>query len=102
LAQTVAAFEAALDTAVTAVGTGNYDAARVALTQASIIQLSLPRTWVDGAMVDYKQKVSDVLDVLARAEEHANRSTNRLISTRIAHSRRTGRGGKTWADNREC
>ncbi len=94
VAQTVAAFEAALDAAVTAVGISDWDAARNALVQASIIQVSLPRTWIDGAMVDYKLQVSAVLEMLTDAEERSNRSNRRMITTRTAHGRRTGRGGR--------
>jgi len=94
LAQTVAAFETALDAAVAAVVAGDYDLARSSLLQAAIIQVSLPRTWIDGAMVDYRGKIEEVNRILDATESHANRSSRRMITFRTAHSRRTGRGGR--------
>lgn len=90
---TVAQFETAIDAVITAIDAGNYETAYVEIAKAAVYAAALPRTTVDGASIEYTAKVESLQKAIEAAELAANRTTRRLVSTRTAHSRRTGRGG---------
>ena len=91
---TVAQFETAIDAAVTALTASDFVGAYLQVGIARVYAAALPRTTVDGATVDYKEQVKDLHEAVAAAELAANRSTRRMVGTRMSHSRRPGRGGR--------